>query len=179
MKVLRKRNTGRWGRRRCKSPAAAVLQGFAAGAVGTAIFSAYQALIGSGGDGGSPPSDWSETAEPAQVGKRVSEGIFQQEVPLEKAGMVTNIVHWVYGIAWGGFYALIEESLRNPLVSGPALGTTVVAADYTLLPMMNLYKPPWRYPATTLAKDLGHHLVYGFAVAGAYKAIDLADEHRS
>lgn len=161
-------------RRRRRSPAAAVAQGLLAGAIGNAIFTAYQALTGD--DSESEPKNWSETPEPAQVGRRVAEGVFEQEVPLEKAGLMTNVVHWVYGTMWGAVYALIEESVGNPVVSGAALAGTVVAADYTFLPLMNLYEPPWRYPAQTLAKDLGHHLVYGFAVAAAYSALDKAAE---
>jgi hypothetical protein len=39
---------------------------------------------------------------------------------------------------------------------------------------MNLNRPPWRYPASTLARDFGHHLVYGLSVAAAYRALDAA-----
>ena len=31
---------------------------------------------------------------------------------------------------------------------------------------------PWRYPARELALDLGYHLAYGLAVAGAFAALD-------
>jgi hypothetical protein len=47
-----------------------------------------------------------------------------------------------------------------------------MASDYTLLPAMHLYKPPWRYPAKTLAKDFANHLVHGLATAAAYRVID-------
>ena len=157
---------------RKKSPAATVLQGLAAGAIGNAVFTLYQRLVQGGGDEQEPPKDWSETPEPAQVGQRVAEGVFRQEVPLERAGLVTQVVHWVYGTTWGAFYGLVQESVEQPVASGVALAGAVVATDYTLLPAMNLYKPPWRYPATTLAKDFGHHLVYGLSVAGAYRALD-------
>jgi len=159
-------------RARRKSPAATVVHGLLAGVIGNAIFTAYQQLT-QNSDGGSTPKDWSDTPEPAQVGQRVAEGVFQTNVPLEKAGVVANIVHWIYGTSWGAVYGLIEESVEQPVISGLALASTVVATDYTLLPAMNLYKPPWRYPASTLGKDFGHHLVYGLAVAGAYKAIDV------
>ena len=53
-----------------------------------------------------------------------------------------------------------------------------MTADYTLLPAMKIYKPPWKYPAATLAKDFGNHLVYGFAVAAAYRALDVALDRR-
>ena len=158
--------------RRKKSPAAAVLQGLAAGAIGNAVFTLYQRFAQGGGDEEEPPREWSDAPPPAQVGQRVAEGVFQHDVPVEQAGLVTQVVHWVYGTTWGAFYGLVQESVEQPVASGVALAGAVVVTDYTLLPAMNLYKPPWRYPASTLAKDFGHHLVYGLSVAGAYRALD-------
>lgn len=137
---------------------------------GTAVFTGYQALIGKGG--GKPPRRWADAPEPAQVGKRVAEGLFQRKVTLAQVPTLTQIVHWVYGTGWGMAYAVIQESVRQPLVSGVTLATAITAADYTLLPAMKLYDPPWGYDPTTLAKDFGHHLVHGLAVAGAYRLLD-------
>jgi hypothetical protein len=50
-------------------------------------------------------------------------------------------------------------------------GTGVWAASYLELVPMGLYEPPWEYPATTLAKDLSYHLVYGVGTAAAYDAL--------
>lgn len=157
-----------------KTPLAALGQGLCAGLIGTAVFTAYQELVINRGGESKPPEDWSETPEPAQVGQRVAEGVFQREVPLEKAGLVTQVVHWVYGTSWGAVYALIEESLRRPVVSGVAVTGAVMTSDYTVLPAMKLYEPPWKYPATTLGKDFANHLVHGLAIAGAYRALDRA-----
>lgn len=166
-------------RRRRKTPLAAIVQGLCAGVIGNAVFTAYQELVMKRGeDDSGPPKDWSETPEPAQVGQRVAEGVFEREVPLEQAGLVTKIVHWVYGTSWGAVYGVIEESVRRPLVSGVALTGTVMASDYTLLPAMKLYEPPWKYPPTTLARDFANHLVHGLAIAGAYRALDLALDGR-
>jgi uncharacterized membrane protein YagU involved in acid resistance len=162
-----------------KTPLAAVAQGLCAGIVGNAIFTAYQALVMKGGDEEPPPKDWSETPEPAQVGQRVAQGVFQQDVPLERSGMLTNVVHWLYGTSWGAVYALIEESVHQPVASGVALTGAVMATDYTLLPAMKLYEPPWKYPSATLAKDFANHLVHGLAIAGAYRALDRALDARS
>jgi hypothetical protein len=156
-----------------KSPAATVLQGLAAGALGNAVFTLYQRFAQGGGEEEQgPPQDWSEAPPPAQVGQRVAEGVFRQAVPVEKAGLVTHVVHWLYGTTWGAFYGLVQESVEQPVASGVALAGADVATAYTLLPAKNLYKPPGRYPATPLAKDFGHHLVYGLSVAGAYRALD-------
>lgn len=158
-----------------KTPLAAVGQGLLAGLIGNAIFTGYQMLqakLAGPAESSKPPKDWSETPEPAQVGQRVVEGVFEKDVPLEKAEAMTNAVHWIFGTSWGAVYGILEETFHRPLVNGVVLGSAVVAVDYTMLPAMNLYKPPWKYPATTLAKDWGNHLVYGLAVAGSYRALD-------
>lgn len=158
-----------------KTPLAAVVQGLLAGAIGNAVFTAYQELVlNRGEDDSGPPRSWKETPEPAQVGKRIVEGVFERDVPLAKAGVVTNVMHWVYGTGWGALYGLIEESVHQPAVSGFALTGAVMASDYTLLPAMKLYEPPWKYPASTLAKDFANHLVHGLATAAAYRALDIA-----
>jgi hypothetical protein len=167
-------------RRRPKTPLAAVAQGLAAGALGTAVFTAYQALSSGGEEAEAPaPKAWSEASEPAQVGERVASGVFKRPVPIERAGLLTTVVHWLYGTSWGAVYALIQESVRRPAVSGVAVTGAVMTSDYTLLPAMKLYEPPWRYPAKTLAKDFATHLVHGFAIAGAYRLLDELAARRS
>ena len=159
--------------RRRKSPLAALTQGLAAGVVGTAVFTAYQELTRPSGCDQQPRS-WDEAPDPAQVGQRVVEGVFHRQVPLRRAGLLTNVVHWLYGSSWGAVYGVIEESVRKPLVSGVALTSVVMGTDYTLLPAMKIYDPPWRYPAGVLGKDFANHLVHGLAVAGAYRALEPA-----
>jgi hypothetical protein len=154
-----------------KTPLRAAAQGLCAGVIGTAVFTAYQLATGKAG-GEEQPKEWSEAATPAQVGQRVAEGVFQEEVPLERAGLLTQVVHWLYGSSWGVLYGLLEESIRQPVVSGAALTGAVVATDYTLLPAMKLYRPPWRYPAKTLAADVATHLIHGLATAAAFRALE-------
>jgi hypothetical protein len=154
-----------------KTPLAALVQGLAAGLVGTAAFTGYQALIGKR-TGSAQPRRWADAPEPAQVAKRVLEGVFQRKVTLAQVPRLTQAVHWIYGAGWGLVYGVIQESVGQPLVSGVALATTVTAPDYTLLPLMKLSDKPWEYEPKTLAKDFGHHLVHGLAVAGAYRLID-------
>jgi hypothetical protein len=86
-------------RRRPKTPLRALVQGLVAGAVGTAALTAYQGLTQDGDS--ETPRSWSQTSDPAQVGHRVVEGVFRRAVPLEKAGVMTNVVHWMYGTGWG------------------------------------------------------------------------------
>ena len=163
-----------------RTPLGALAQGLAAGLIGNAIFTGYQLLqsklASQGEDSGNDesPSDWSETPAPAQVGQRVVEGVFQTNVSAQDdAELLTQVTHWAYGTSWGALYGLAQETWKpHPLMHGVALTGVVMGVDYTLLPLMNLYGPPWRYPAKTLAKDFANHLVYGLAVAGAYSALD-------
>lgn len=72
------------------------------------------------------------------------------------------IVHFGYGTFWGAVYGLVHESRKgSAAVDGVGLAAAVVATDYTLLPAMGLYRPPWEYPPETIAKDFGDHVVYG------------------
>jgi len=160
-----------------KTPLAAVGQGLLAGLIGNTIFTGYQALEAklSGGNGAQPdkpPTDWSETPAPTQVGHRIADGVFEEDVPLEKAETMTNVMHWLFGTSWGAVYGIYQETFKQPVVSGAALATTVMAFDYTVLPAMKLYKKPWEYASSTLAKDYAKHVVYGFSVAAAYSALD-------
>jgi hypothetical protein len=86
--------------------------------------------------------DWEQAPAPAQIGKRVVEGVFQRQLPPERAAPVNNLIHWGYGIAWGGLFGLMEGSLRAPKVRhGLVLGATVWTASYVLLPLAKLYRP--------------------------------------
>lgn len=130
---------------------------------------------GSSGSGkrGEDENPWASAPAPAKVTKRLIEGLFRREVGPERIGLLTNVAHWGYGTAWGAVYGLLQGTLRmNPLARGLAFGSGVWAMSYVQLVPMGLYEPPWKYPATSLAKDLSYHLVYGVGVAAAYQRLD-------
>jgi hypothetical protein len=163
------------------TPVGAVVRGFVAGVVGTAamdvlLFARYRR---GGGESefaawefSSSVGGWDEAPAPAQVGRRVVEGLFGRELPPERAGLVNNVTHWGYGILGGVQYGIVAESLRTPRVRyGLAFGASVWAASYVVLPAAKLYKPIWEYDRVTLAKDLSAHLVYGVATATALRLL--------
>jgi hypothetical protein len=91
-------------------PIGAVVRGLLAGAAGTAVMDGvwYARYRRDGGTSSFPEwetavglDSWEDAPAPAQVGKRVVEGLLQRELKPEKARLVTNLVHWGYGIAWG------------------------------------------------------------------------------
>jgi|SRR5438067_3483751 hypothetical protein len=162
------------------SPLGALGRGLAAGVVGTAAMTAYQ-IVRSVQKGTpvkdavapDPPADWEDAPAPGQVGYRFARGLFRRDVPPERATAMTNVVHWVYGTAWGGLYGLVEGTVGvNPLLAGPVFGSLVFANAYAALPAMGLYEPPWEYDAKTLGIDWSYHLVYGVSTAMAFRLLE-------
>lgn len=148
------------------SPLGAVAKGLAAGAIGTAVMTAYQLAAAKAMGSGS-------SNVPGEVGKRVIEGVFHREVSDEQVEKLTNPVHALYGTSWGVLYGLVHSSLRpSSGRHGLAFGTGVWGASLVQLPAMGLSPPVWEMSPQTIALDLSYHLVYGLGVAAAYAAIE-------
>lgn len=167
------------------TPLGTLLHGLAAGLVGTAAMTAYQELVswmkrsrsGDAGKTDSSPKDWHQAPAPAQVGKRLIEGLFQREVSPDRISLLTHTMHWVYGIGWGGIYGIVQGTAKAPPIrQGLLFGTGVWGMSYVELVPMGLYQPPWAYSMKTLATDLSYHLVYGVSVAAAYEGITRAGD---
>ena len=123
-------------------------------------------------DGNRSSADpWESAPAPAKVGRRILKGIFRRDVSAERIPLLTQVMHWSYGIGWGVGYALTREKVEAPpRAHGLLLGTGMWGASYAELVPMGIYEPPWRYPVRTLALDAAYHLVYGSAVAASYGA---------
>jgi uncharacterized membrane protein YagU involved in acid resistance len=115
---------------------------------------------------------WKDAPAPAQVGKRLTEGLFEVEISDKHAPLVNNITHWGYGILGGVQYGVVAGSLRKPRVGyGLPFGATVWGGSYVVLPAAKLYEPIWKYDVKTLANDLSAHLVYGLSTATAMQLL--------
>ena len=87
-------------------------------------------------------NSWEEAPAPAHVGKRLIEGLFQIELPPQRARLVNNVTHWAFGIANGAAYGLVAGSLPTSRVSyGLPFGAVVWANGYVVLPAAKLYEP--------------------------------------
>jgi hypothetical protein len=167
--------------RQAMTPVGAVVRGLVASAFGTLAldlvwFARYKRAGGKRGFGGWESSSdvhtWDEAPAPAQVGKRLVEGVFQVELAQHRARLVNNITHWGYGLLGGAQYGLIAGSLPAPRVwYGVPFGASVWAAGYVVLPAAGLYKQVWEYDRETLAKDLSAHLVYGLSTAAVFNLL--------
>jgi hypothetical protein len=157
---------------------ASMARGLAAGAAGTALMTAWQALSArleaSGAEDDerrddAAPDPWEHAPVPAKVARRIGEGLLGVDVPSERIPLLTQVMHWGYGTAWGTAYGLLTgDARRSPAASGALFGAFVWVMSYVQLVPMGLYEPPWRYPPKEVAMDLSHHLVYGVGEAQAY-----------
>ena len=163
------------------TPLGALARGVGAGAAGTAAMDLlmYRRYRRDGGtqtlrewEFSAGLKDWDGAAAPAQVGRRVVEGLFRVELDPRWAQLTNNVMHWAYGLAWGAQYGLVAGSARRLRRSdGLVLGPVVFASGYVVLPLAGLYKPIWEYDGPTLAKDLSAHLVYGVVTAEAFRLL--------
>jgi hypothetical protein len=163
------------------TPLGAVVRGLVAGVAGTAAMDAllFARYRKDGGETGfatwefsSGITSWDDAPAPAQVGKRLVEGVFETKLEPDVAPLVNNITHWGYGVLGAAQYGLLAGSLRHPRVGyGLPFGAGVWAASYVVLPAAKLYKPIWDYDRVTLAKDLSAHLVYGLTTAAVFRLI--------
>jgi uncharacterized protein DUF1440 len=163
------------------TPAGAIARGLLAGVIGTAAMDAFLYARYKGDGGQSRFSDWElsngltsweEAPAPAHVGKRLFEGLFQTELPATRAPLVSNVMHWGYGIANAAQYGVVAGSLPEQRVRyGVPFGAAVWASSYVILPLAKLYEPIWKYDGKTLANDLSAHLVYGVTTAAAMRQL--------
>jgi hypothetical protein len=150
-----------------KVPAASIVRGVAAGAVGTLAMDAllYRRYRKAGGRSAFRAWELSEGADawetapaPARVAKRLLEGVTRREVPARYVRPLNNVMHWGFGLANGAAYGL-------------PFGAAVWAAGYAVLPQLGVYRQIWDYDLETLEKDLGAHLVFGTATAAAFSIL--------
>jgi hypothetical protein len=154
-----------------------IARGVVAGIAGTAAMTGYQLAVAKvRGQPLNPPvpHKWADAPAPAQVVKRAADALGEgRHVTRKEVPLVTNLMHWLYGITWGGVYGGAAGVLRpTPVLGGLSFGAGVWSASYAELVPLGIYEAPWRYPVREIALDLSYHLVYGLAVAGAYAALE-------
>jgi hypothetical protein len=169
------------------TPLGAVARGLLAGTLGTLamdlfLYGRYRREGGKQGLKSWELSEgiatWEQAPAPAQVGRRLVEGLFERKLPDTRAAQFNNVTHWAYGVLSGAAYGAIAGSLRKPRIRyGLPFGAAVWLTGYAVLPAAGLYKPIWQYHAAVLAKDLSGHLVYGASTACAFAA--LGRRHRN
>jgi len=163
------------------TPVGAIARGAAAGVVGTLAFDLWLYLQYRREQGTEPFPDWEFSADvtdwdsapaPAQVGRRIVDGMFQTQLPDARAASMNNIAHWAYALSGATAYGIAAGSLRHPRAAyGLLLGVGMWLSGYVILPPMHLYKKITEYDAKTLGKDLAAHLVYGTTTGAVFSLL--------
>lgn len=164
-----------------QTPIGAILKGAVAGVLGTLAmdlvwFARYRT---SGGDQSfvkwdlaSDVEDYEHASAPAQVGRRLAEGLLEKELDPKTAAPMTNLVHWATGAGWGMAHGIAHGSMAKQATLGGFLtGAVAWGTSYATLAPMGLYKPIWEYEMETLWKDLSAHLVFGLTTGVVFKLL--------
>jgi hypothetical protein len=115
---------------------------------------------------------WENASAPAQLGRKVVAGVFDRELPDELAPLISNIVHWSYGAAWGAGLGVVLGTVgRYPPAAGLLFAPVVWSSGYVVLPQAGIYKQMWEYDLETLGRDLSAHFVYGLVTATALRLL--------
>ena len=152
--------------RRPHSPLGAAVRGLVAGAIGTAVMTAgqtaYYKVTGAEG-----------SMTPAEVAKRIIEGVLHREVTDDQMQTLNNAMHWLYGTGWGVAYGIAagDHPAPSALKGGLAFGTAVWAVSLVHLPAMKLSPPIWEMPPSSIAPDWGFHALYGLGAAAGYRML--------
>jgi len=118
----------------------ALLCGTAAGVAGTAAMTALQGLA-QDEDGDEPQSEeeaWEQAPAPAQVAKRVVEGVSGRHVSASRIPLLTTLGHRLYGTSLGAVYGLADDGAQ-PVRRGVAFGAGVWALSYAELVPLGIY----------------------------------------
>jgi uncharacterized membrane protein YagU involved in acid resistance len=100
---------------------------------------------------------------PEVLAEKISETIAGVELNKEQKQKYGNIVHWGYGIMWGGIYGGLNG--RVPLVdvaNGLGFGTGMwLIGDEMMTPLMGLSPSSTEFPWQNHARAFVNHLAYG------------------
>jgi hypothetical protein len=97
-----------------------------------------------------------------------------RSLPKESAEAAGEVVHYVTGAMFGAIFGALAPRIALPVLAAGALYGTMVwlVNDETLVPALGFSRKPWDYPASTHAKALASHLVYGAAMDAGFRLID-------
>jgi hypothetical protein len=142
--------------------AAAIVRGLVAGAIGTAAMTVSSTLE-------QKKREREASTAPADAAMKVL-GI-ESFCDDGAKSRFSNAVHWAYGTAWGVPRALLDIAGLRPLRATAAHGGALWGSEQVMLPALGVAPPLWKWGATEVGIDAGHHVVYAVAASLAYEAL--------
>ncbi len=100
---------------------------------------------------------------PEILAEKISETIAGVELNKDQKQKYGNIVHWSYGIMWGGIYGALSG--RVPFVdaaNGLSFGTGMwLIGDEMMTPLIGLSPSSTEFPWQNHARAFANHMAYG------------------
>ncbi len=100
---------------------------------------------------------------PEVLAEKISEAVAGVELDKKTKQKYGNVVHWGYGIMWGGLFGALRD--RAPLVgtaNGVGFGTGLwLIDDEVMMPLIGLSPPSTKFPWQNHARAAVNHVAYG------------------
>jgi hypothetical protein len=168
-------------RTRDVSPLGALLRGALAGAAGAAAQNAFFRITArvtpaTPKDVFEPPERIQrEESELETVARRFVED-FMQRGPLtaEQKARAGAMLHYAFGVRWGGLYGLLAESAPRFATPAGALAFGAIVwmvSDNGVLPLLRVAAPFWKYPPRVHAYAIAAHAAYALGLYGTYEVL--------
>jgi putative membrane protein len=108
-----------------------------------------------------------------KVARAITENVFNRELPEQEKEFAGQLVHYLFGVACGGFYgAAAEFAPQVTTAAGLPFGAVFwILADETVVPVLGLSKGPSEYRLPTHLYALSAHLVYGVSAELTRRAV--------
>ncbi|MDQ3256885.1 MAG: DUF1440 domain-containing protein [Acidobacteriota bacterium] len=107
---------------------------------------------------------------PEVLAEKISETVAGAELDKETKQKYGNMVHWGYGIMWGGLFGALRD--RAPLVgtaNGVGFGTGLwLIGDEVMMPLMGLSPSSTKFPWQNHARAAVNHVAYGATLGLTY-----------
>lgn len=165
-------------RQKAPSPLGALLRGLVAGAIGAGVQSVFFKATRRWTPQPTrlpkelqkPEAEAQEESALQTLARRTADGLMQRgPISPETKSAAASAVHYGFGAAWGGLYALCRESFpTSPVLFG--LGVWM-ASDNLLLPAFRLAAWPQHYSLKEHHYAIQAHLAYGLSTAAAYAVL--------
>ena len=162
-------------RRKSPSPLGAVVRGMIAGAIGAGVQSLFFKATARWmpkptrlpPELHKPEPEARDETSLQTVARRSIEGLMQRgPITPEAKAAAGSGVHYLFGAAWGGVYALCRESFRtSPVLFGIGVW---MASDNLILPAFRIAAWPQHYRLEEHHYAVHAHVVYGLSTSAAY-----------
>jgi uncharacterized membrane protein YagU involved in acid resistance len=123
-------------------------------------------------DVGADPSGHPENMPPAVLVDRVTVALGHRLTVAQRL-RAQHVIHYGMGAALGVAYSIVASRWpRARLAQGSLAGLAIYAGTHgSVLPALDIQRPPWRLAPATVAWELTSHLVFGAALEAALVAL--------